>query len=76
MSHKKNYEAGELSYHYKPTSYGPIEKVRSKGKSASAAYKHLGAMRCDYGQEDPNDLIEFFESYKKELEARKNGFKG
>lgn len=75
MSHSKDYQAGEWSYHYRPLSFGSVYRGRARGTKREKMYLSLGGMMCDNGQLNPDDVINYFLEYKKQVEARKNGFK-
>ncbi len=76
MPHSKDYVAGELSFHAKPAISTPLEKVRARGNKATEALYHLIFMWLDYGHMQLDELRERLNEYEKNLEVRKNGFKG
>lgn len=71
MTHKKDWIAGELSWHYKPTAISGIEKDRTRGSKAVDSYKLLGTLMADHGQLDPYEMRDHWNNYIKHLEGDK-----
>lgn len=75
MVHKKEFSAGEISIHYMPTSISGVIRLSGKGNKGNEVYLMAGGLRCQNGQLDPQDAIDYFIQLKKELEESKHGHK-
>lgn len=75
MTHKKEFTAGQLTIHYKATTISGKTVVGGIGLKATQAYLFVGGLRCQNGQMDAQEAIDYFTNIKKELEAEKYGYK-